>query len=119
LDDAYDSSGNLMFNADGNIVLGRVEENRKKLRAEYASKQMTYKKLIEYVAPFFAVLAAVSIFYFIAWPFINQYLFNSSTIQPPQTLVPTEATNIGTYMVFGFIFLFGGFLIGAAVGRAY
>jgi len=119
LDDAYDSSGNLMFNADGNIVLGRVEENRKKLRAEYASKQMTYEKLIEYVAPFFAVLAAVSIFYFVAWPFINQYLFNSSTIQPPQALVPTEATNIGTYMVFGFIFLFGGFLIGTAVGRSY
>jgi hypothetical protein len=120
LDDAYDSSGNLMFNANGNIALGRVEANRKRLRDEYASKQLTYEQLIEYVAPFFAVLCAVSVFYFVAWPFINNYLFSSSsTIQPPQILVPTEATNMGSYMIIGFIFLFGGFLIGAAVGRAY
>ena len=120
LDDAYDSSGNIVFDAYGNVVLGGVELNRKRLRDEYASKQMTYEKLIEYTAPYFALLSAVCIFYFIAWPFLNKFLFDdNTTIQAPQMLMSTESTNMGSYMIIGFIFLFGGFLIGAAVGRAY
>ena len=120
LDDAYDSSGNIVFDSKGNVVLGRVDDNRRRLRDEYASKQMTYEKLIEYTAPFFAILCAVSLFYFVAWPFLNKFLFsNNTTIQAPQTLISTEATNMGSYMVIAFIFLFGGFLVGAAVGRAY
>jgi len=120
LDDALDSSGNIIFDRGDRI--GNIEANRKKLRDQYAAKQMTYVDLIKMTAPFFAVLFSIALIYYVAWPFIDkQFLNKVIPLNQPSPLlsIAQDSKNIGSYMVFGMIILFGGFLIGAAVARAY
>jgi len=123
LDDATDSSGNIMFDASGNISLGNVEASRKRLREQYATNQMTYVDLIKYSSPFFASLIIVATIY-TAWPFVlpivMKFMYPNTVIPMAIPPVTSTATNeFASYIVFGMIFLFGGFLIGAVVARAY
>jgi len=121
LDDAYDSSGNIMFDSSGNIMLGAIEEKRKKLRNQYAEKQMSYDDLIKYSSPFFSCLIVIAIVY-IAWPLILPRIMNiiyPNTPDSPLPSLPEGTPQFASIMVFGMIFLFCGFLIGTFVGRAY
>jgi len=122
LDDAYDSSGNIMFDADGNVMLGTIEANRKKLRDQYTKNQMSYEDLIKFSSPFFASLIAVAIVYTI-WPLVSpiimKFFYPDTVISTVVPSLPQGASQIGSYMVLGSIFLFSGFLIGTFVARAY
>ena len=112
MDDVIDSSGNVRLDASGNIEFGQIESRRQQLKSYYDNNQLTYEDLIKYTAPFFAVLFVIGLVYVVIWPFIQSKFF-------PTYTVPTGATNAGVYIVFSLIVLFSGFLIGAAVAKAY
>jgi len=112
LDDATDASGNINFNASGNIELGKINDSREKLRKYYDENQLTYENLIAYTSPFFAGLIVITALYYIAWPFIQARFFPTYSM-PPGTI------QTGTYIIFSIIVLFGGFLIGVSVAKAY
>lgn len=112
LDDATDSSGNINFDASGNVVLGNINASREKLRAYYDENQLSYEELITYTSPFFAGLIVVTALYYFAWPFIQAKFFPTYSL-PPGTI------QTGTYITFSIIVLFGGFLIGVSVAKAY
>lgn len=122
LDDAYDSSGNIMFDASGNIMLGAIEEKRKRLRNQYATNQLSYDDLIKYSSPFFACIIVIAIVYTV-WPLVSpkimKIIYPNTVISPLVSSLPEGTTQFASIMVFGMIFLFCGFLIGTFVGRAY
>lgn len=112
MDDVIDSSGNVRLDASGNIEFGQIEARRQQLKSYYDNNQLTFEDLISYTAPFFAALFVIGLVYVFLWPFIQAYLF-------PTYTVPNSASNAGFYIVFSIILLFGGFLTGAAVAKAY
>jgi hypothetical protein len=73
---------------------------------------LTYVDLIKYTSPFFAGLIVIGVLYFVALPFIQARFFPSYALQP-------GAIRTGSFIVYALIFIFGGFLIGAAVAKAY
>ena len=113
LDDAVDASGNIQLNADGSLALGEVEANRIALRNYYSANQLTYVDLIKYTSPFFAVAIVISLIYFLGFPYIQAILF------PKYALPSGFITNTSSFIIYAMIFLFGGFLVGAAVAKAY
>lgn len=112
VNDAVDASGNINFDASGNVSLGQIEASREKRRTEYNSNQLKYVDLIKYTSPFFAGLIVIGVLYFIALPYIKARFF-------PTAALPPGAVRTGSFIVYGLIFIFGGFLIGAAVAKAY
>jgi len=112
IDDAIDPSGNILLDASGSLVFGQIEEKRKQLRAYYDSNQITSEELFKYSSYAFPVIIVVGFLYFVALPYIRASFF-------PTYALPPGATRAGSYIVFTLIVLFAGFLIGAAVARAY
>jgi hypothetical protein len=110
LDNAIDSSGNINFDADGNVILSDLEAQREALRG--GSPNTNLINLAEYVAIFLGVLIGiVGILYGIyrAILFIKGPIFGTPTIVP----LPVGSENTGFYFIIALIIGFCGFLVGA------
>jgi len=107
IDNAIDSSGNINFDADGNVLLSNLEAQREAIKG--ANPSTNLKNLAEYVAIFLGVLiGVVGILYGISW-IISVYQGIIGT--PP--LLPVGSENTGFYVIIGLIIGFCGFLVGA------
>ena len=111
-DDIVDPSGNIQFDGNGNVIFGQVEAARQRRRAEYESNQITSENLIKYTSYFFPPLIVIAGIYFFLWPIIQEQFF-------PTYSLPPGSTRAGSFMVYALIFIFGGFLVGIAVAKAY
>jgi hypothetical protein len=114
MDDAIDGSGNVIIDASGNLAFGQVEARRKQLRSYYDSNNISTEELLKWSSVGFSILLVIGVIYFFAWPFMRKYIFKVDEVP-----LPPGATQVGSYIVFTLIILFAGFLIGAAVARAY
>lgn len=112
LDDAVDSSGKLQFDGNGNLALGQIEATRQKIRSNYESNQLSYQDIIKYLAPTLAVFIVLGILYFLVWPLLSTKVY-------PDVTLPEGPPGQGAFIIYSLIFIFAGFLVGAAVAKAY
>ena len=109
LDNAIDSSGNINFDADGNVILSDLEAQREAIKG--ANPNTNLINLAEYVAIFLGVLiGVVGILYGIyrAILFIKGPIFGTPTVP-----LPVGSENTGFYFIIALIIGFCGFLVGA------
>jgi hypothetical protein len=109
LDNAIDSSGNINFDADGNVILSDLEAQREAIKG--ANPNTNLINLAEYVAIFLGVLiGVVGILYGIyrAILFIKGPIFGTPTVP-----LPVSSENTGFYFIIALIIGFCGFLVGA------
>jgi len=105
LDSAIDNSGNIHFDADGNVILSDIQAQRNNLQAT----TNTTTNLAKYLSIIIGVLIGIGIILYGIYSLI-QY------IKPPispHIPLPSESVNIGFYIIISLIIGFCGFLIGA------
>ena len=108
-DNAIDSSGNINFDAEGNVLLSNLEAQREAIKG--ANPSTNLNDLAENIAIFLGVLiGVVGIIYAIyrIIIFIKGPIFGSPTVP-----LPVGSENTGFYVIIGLIIGFCGFLVGA------
>jgi uncharacterized integral membrane protein len=112
LDNVIDSSGNIAFDADGNVLLSDVQAQRVALRQATQTNKVSLQNLQTYFAPVIAILLVLFLILYVVIPnvpIINQaYVFG-------RAVLPEYTGEIGFYGLIAMIFAFSGFLIGAAI----
>lgn len=109
-DNAIDSSGNINFDAEGNVLLSNLEAQREAIKG--ANPNTNLISLANNVAIFLGVLIGVVGILYAVYRlilFIKGPIFGTSTPPP----LPSGSENIGFYVIIGLIIGFCGFLVGA------
>ena len=110
-DTIIDSSGNINFDDDGNMILSDVQKQRNSLRASAQLKGIDMNKYTIW----FIVLIAICIVIFLVGYIISNVDAAINYFSGVKHLLPTGIENIGLYTIILIIFSFTGFIIGAAI----
>jgi hypothetical protein len=124
LDDAIDESGNIRFDASGNITLGEVDKRRKNLRDKYAANTQDTSTYYKIIGGVFGVILALALAYAIIKYGMYRNAVGAIAAGPPgalaQPTIPLPSnlfTNVSMIGV-SLIFLMCGFFIGAIATKS-